>query len=205
MIAERLRGDGGSTLPIYIWLTAILLFAALAFFAFAQAASARNGAQSAADAAALAAAQEAREELLLDLGDAIDAGDKDWLDWLDLPTEQLPADEATLAAEQLAAANNSTVQGGAVVTEVGGFPGFQVAVETDYTVGDSIIPGTESMTAVARATAVIQPRCDFDVSADPEKPVALDCDGQPVDIDPGNFDPDDLPDASVMFSVRLAD
>ena len=51
------RGDRGSTLPIYIWLTGILLFAAFAFFAFAQAASARNGAQSAADAAALAAAQ----------------------------------------------------------------------------------------------------------------------------------------------------
>ncbi|MFD0512920.1 pilus assembly protein TadG-related protein [Streptomyces aureus] len=48
----RLSGDRGQTLPIYIWLTAILLFAAFAFFAFAQAASARNGAQSAADAAA---------------------------------------------------------------------------------------------------------------------------------------------------------
>lgn len=177
---------------------------ALAFFAFAQAASARNGAQSAADAAALAAAQEAREVLLLDLGDAIDAGNKDWLDWLDLPAGGLPAEEATIAAQELAAANNSTVQGGAVATEAGGFPGFEVEVRTDYTVGDSIIPGTESMTAVAQATAVIQPRCDFDVNADPAKPVALDCDGQPVDIDPGNFDPDDLPDASVMFSVRLA-
>ncbi|WP_443078179.1 pilus assembly protein TadG-related protein [Streptomyces sp. SP17KL33] len=190
---------------MYIWLTAILLFAALAFFAFAQAASARSGAQSAADAAALAAAQEAREELLLDLGDAIDAGNTDWLDWLDLSAGELPAGDADLAAAELAAANNSTVQGGAVATEVDGFPGFQVAVETDYTVGDSIIPGTESLTAAAQATAVIQPRCDFDVSANPQKPVALDCDGQPVDIDPGNFDPDDLPDASVMFSVRLAD
>lgn len=178
---------------------------ALAFFAFAQAASARNGAQSAADAAALAAAQEAREELLLDLGDAIDAGDNDWLDWLDLPAGGLPDDAADDAAQELAAANNSTVQGGAVLTEVGGFPGFRVEVRTDYTVGDSIIPGTESMTATARATAVIQPRCDFDVGANPTKPVALDCDGEPVDIDPGNFDPDDLPDASVMFSVRLAE
>ena len=53
--------------------------------------------------------------------------------------------------------------------------------------------------------AVIQPRCDFDVNANPTKPVTLDCDGVPVDIDPGDFDADDLPDASVMFAVRLAE
>ncbi len=177
---------------------------ALAFFAFAQAASARSGAQSAADAAALAAAQQARDELLLDLEDAITAGD-DWLDWLDLTNGGVPADGASDAAADLAAQNNSFLQGGAELIEVDGNPGFQVDVETDYTVGDSIIPGTESMTATARAAAVIQPRCQFDVASDPTKPVALDCDGQIVDIDPGNFDPDDLPDASVMFSVYLAE
>jgi hypothetical protein len=176
----------------------------LAFFAFAQAASARNGAQSAADAAALAAAQQAREDLLLDLGDAVEAGD-DWLDWLDLSNGGLSDEGATAAAQQLAAANESTVLGGAALTEVNGYPGFAVEVQTGYTVGETIIPGTESMTATARATAIIQPRCDFALTADPTKPVTLDCDGQSVDIDPGNFDPDDLPDASVMFSVRLAE
>ncbi|MDX3644631.1 pilus assembly protein TadG-related protein [Streptomyces sp. MB09-02B] len=205
MNGPRRFDDRGSTLPLYIWLTAILLFTALAFFAFAQAASARNGAQSAADAAALAAAQQARDELLLDLGDAIGAGDVDWLDWLDL-SGGLPAEgDATAAAAALAAQNDSTLQGGAQPTEVGGDPGFQVDVVTDYTVGDSIIPGTEDMTATARAVAVIQPRCAVDVNANPTKPVTLDCDGVPVDIDPGDFDPDDLPDASVMFSVRLAE
>jgi hypothetical protein len=176
----------------------------LAFFVFAQAASARSGAQSAADAAALAAAQQAREDLLLDFSDAIEAGDDAWLDWLDL-LDGLPADGATAAAQELAAANESTVLGGAQPTEAGGFPGFRVEVQTDYTVGDSIIPGTESLPATAQATAVVQPRCDVDLDADPAKPVTLDCDGQPVDIDPDNFDPDDLPDASVMFSVRLAE
>ncbi|MDX2634277.1 pilus assembly protein TadG-related protein [Streptomyces stelliscabiei] len=200
----RLRDDRGSTLPIYIWLTAILLFAAFAFFAFAQAASARNGAQSAADAAALAAAQQARDELLLELGDAIDADSGDWLDWLDLPGGEVPLDGVDAAAAALAAQNNATVEGGPQLTEVDGDPGFQVGIVTDYTVGDSIIPGTESMPAKAQAIAVIQPRCDFAPDADPEKPVSLDCDGVPVDIDPGNFDPDDLPDASVMFSVYLA-
>ncbi|WP_345671360.1 pilus assembly protein TadG-related protein [Streptomyces phyllanthi] len=199
-----MRGDTGQTLPIYIWLTTILLFAALAFFAFAQAAFARNGAQSAADAAALAAAQEARDELVLKLGDAV-GGDDNWLDWLELPDDiQLP-DNGAPAAELLAAENDSTVQVGPEYVVVDGYPGLRVGIQTDYTVGDSIIPGTEGMQATADATAVIQPRCEFAVDADPTKPVTLDCDGQTVNIDPEDFDLDDLPDASVMFSVRLAE
>ncbi|GAA3806764.1 pilus assembly protein TadG-related protein [Streptomyces phyllanthi] len=185
-------------------MTTILLFAALAFFAFAQAAFARNGAQSAADAAALAAAQEARDELVLKLGDAV-GGDDNWLDWLELPDDiQLP-DNGAPAAELLAAENDSTVQVGPEYVVVDGYPGLRVGIQTDYTVGDSIIPGTEGMQATADATAVIQPRCEFAVDADPTKPVTLDCDGQTVNIDPEDFDLDDLPDASVMFSVRLAE
>lgn len=177
----------------------------MAFFVFAQAAFARNGAQSAADAAALAAAQEARDELVLDLGDAIGTDDN-WLDWLDLPGDGGPLDHGVsdAAAQQLAADNDATVQDFDQV-EVDGDPGFWVRAVTDYTVGDSIIPGTEDMTAEAEATAVIQPRCEFDVDADPTKPVELVCDDEPVNIDPEDFDPDDLPDASVMFSVRLAE
>ncbi|MGW0827443.1 pilus assembly protein TadG-related protein [Streptomyces sp. NPDC002845] len=205
MRPRRPFGDRGSTLPIYIWLSGILLFAAFAFFAFAQAAFARNGAQTAADAAALAAAQEARDELLLDFGNAI-GGDDDWLDWLDLPGDVgLPADGATAAAQQLAAENDSTVQGGAQPIVVDGYPGFRVDIQTNYTVGDSIIPGTEGMQAQAHAVAVVKPRCEFDVDADPTQLVELDCDGETVNIDPEDFDPDDLPDASVMFSVHLAE
>jgi hypothetical protein len=121
------------------------LFAALAFFVFAQAASARNGAQSAADAAALAAAQDARDELMDRLGADIGT-DEGWLDWLD---GDLPNDAgAGAAAQELAAQNDSTVQGGA-------------------------------------------------------QPVMRD--GQTVNIDPTDFEPDDLPDASVLFSVHLAE
>ncbi|MFI1730710.1 pilus assembly protein TadG-related protein [Streptomyces acidicola] len=200
-----MRGDRGQTLPIYIWLTVILLFAALAFFAFAQAAFARNGAQSAADAAALAAAQEARDELLLGLGDAVGTDDN-WLDWLDLPGDvAIPNDGPTAAAQALAADNDATVLGGAEPEVVDGYLRFHVAVQTNYTVGDSIIPGTENMQAEAEATAVIKPRCEFDADADPTKPLELVCDDEPVNIDPEDFDPDDLPDASVMFSVHLAE
>jgi hypothetical protein len=194
--------DRGQTLPVYIWLTGILLFAAFAFFAFAQAASARNGAQSAADAAALAAAQDARDQLIDRLETAV-GQDDDWLTWLG---GRLPADDgATTAAQRLAAENDSTVEGEAQPVSRGGYPGFQVAVQTNYTVGDSVIPGTEGMHAKAHAIAVIEPRCDFDAKADPEKPVQLNCDGQTVDIDPAKFQPVDLPDASVLFSVHLAE
>ncbi|MFD4528096.1 pilus assembly protein TadG-related protein [Streptomyces sp. NPDC058470] len=202
MTAVHLRNDRGQTLPIYIWLTTILLFAALAFFVFAQAASARNGAQSAADAAALAAAQDARDEIVDELGVAIGKEDN-WLDWLDGDLDPAGAGAAA-AAQQLAAENDSTLQGIQFVT-ANGFPGFEADIQTNYTVGDSIIPGTEGMQASADAVAVIQPRCDFDLDADPENSVQLDCDGEIVDIDPGDFDPIDLPDASVLFSVHLAE
>ncbi|MFD7813653.1 pilus assembly protein TadG-related protein [Streptomyces sp. NPDC059785] len=179
-----------------------MLFAAFAFFAFAQAASARNGAQSAADAAALAAAQDAREELVDGLTAAIGQGG-DWLDWLD---DESPAGAgATAAAQELAAQNDSALVGAAQPVTISGYPGYEVEIQTNYTVGDSIIPGTESMKAKAHAAAVIQPRCDFAADADPGKPVELDCGDETVNIDPEDFDPDDLPDASVMFSVHLAE
>ncbi|MCZ4512589.1 pilus assembly protein TadG-related protein [Streptomyces sp. ActVer] len=200
MIPARLRGDRGSTLPISIWLTGILLFAAFAFFAFAQAASARNGAQSAADAAALAAAQSARDELVEGLGDAV--GGADWWDWLD--PENLEGGEAAAAADELAAANDASVTGFAGTT-VADYLGYEVEIQTNYTVGDSLIPGTENMQATADAVAVIEPRCDFDVPEAPKDVVELDCDGELVNIDPEDFDLDDLPDASVLFSVHLAE
>ncbi|MFD6958953.1 pilus assembly protein TadG-related protein [Streptomyces venezuelae] len=187
---------------MYIWLTGILLFVALAFFAFAQAASARNGAQSAADAAALAAAQESRDELAEGLGLSIGEGD-DWLDWL--TGDLLTGAGAQAAADALAADNDSQVNDFGP-TEVNGFPGYRVSVETNYTVGDSVIPGTESQHAKADATAVIKPRCDVDPSSDPEKVVEFDCDGgESFEIDPEDFESGDLPDASVLFSVHLAD
>jgi hypothetical protein len=182
-------------------LTGILLFAAFALFAFAQAASARNGAQSAADAAALAAAQEDRDELMEGLEGAIGVDDN-WLDWLD-PNEATGAG-AQAAANQLADQNDATVQGFEDRT-VDGNPGYWVEIETNYTVGESIIPGTEDMEATADAVAVIEPRCDFDVPGDPTAIVELNCGGDLVEIDPEDFVLDDLPDASVLFSVQLVE
>lgn len=183
-------------------MTAILLFAAFAFFAFAQAASARNGAQSAADAAALAAAQSARDELMDTLGQTIGTDD-DWLDTL--LGQELPWAEQGTAASNLASQNDAHLISGPNPVVVNEFPGYKVEVETNYTVGDTVIPGTESRHAKASATAVLEPRCEIPTDADPKKPVRLNCDGTNIEIDPGGFDPGDLPDASTLFSVHLAD
>ncbi|MEU6157039.1 pilus assembly protein TadG-related protein [Streptomyces sp. NPDC047130] len=196
------RGDRGQTLPLYIWLTSILLFAGLAFFAWAQAASVRNQAQTAADAAALAAAQETRDELIDGLEAAL-AGDGDWLDWLD--PQQATGSGATAAAQELAAENDATLQGGAEPVVQNGFLGYRVAVRTNFTAGESVIPGTESASAEASATAVLQPRCQVDADAQESEMVELDCEGGLVTLDPNDFDPADLPDAAVLFSVYLAD
>jgi hypothetical protein len=150
----------------------------------------------------LAAAQDARDELVETLTAAIGQGD-DWLDWLN--SQDPPDAGATAAAQALASENSSTVKGGAERVVRGGYPGFRVTVETNNTVGASIIPGTEGMHAKAHAVAVIQPRCDFDPDADTTLPIELNCDGQIVNIDPVDFDPDDFPDASVLFSVHLAE
>ncbi|MHC8561875.1 pilus assembly protein TadG-related protein [Streptomyces albidoflavus] len=105
MADPLLELDGGSSLPLFVWVAGAVLFAAFAFFAFAQAAVARNGAQSAADAAALAAAQEARAGLIEGLLVAAEDGD-DWGDWLD---GTLHGADAKGAAGELAAQNQAQV------------------------------------------------------------------------------------------------
>lgn len=188
-------------MPLYIWLTGILLFAGLAFFAFAQAASVRNGAQTAADAAALAAAQDARDELVDGL--IVSIGDDNWADWLD--PAKATGFGATQAARMLAAQNDAALQGVAIPVARDGYPGFEVRVRTNYTVGESVIPGTEGKHAEASAVAVLQPRCQVAAEAEEAESVEIDCDGELLTLDPDDFEPSDLPDPSVLFSVYLAE
>jgi hypothetical protein len=137
------------------------------------------------------------------LGAAIGTDDN-WLDWLD-GVQRPEGAGAEAAAQQLAAENDSMLQGRLQPVMRNGYPGYQASIQTNYTVGRSIIPGTEAKHATAHAVAVVQPRCDFDPAADPKKPVELKCDGETLNIDPGDFEPGDLPDASVLFSVHLAE
>ncbi|MEU0140906.1 MULTISPECIES: pilus assembly protein TadG-related protein [Streptomyces] len=191
--------DRGQALPLFIWITGIILFVAFAFFAFAQAAVARSGAQAAADSAAIAAAQEGRNDLVDGLLNSIGEGD-DWVDWL---TGVAPhGANARDAASDLAAQNDASVL---TVEEVSarGLDGYSVSVETRYTVGESVIPGTESMRAKADAVAIIEPRCDVQESSNPSDSVSFVCDGDVFELDPEDFEESDVPDSSILFSVYL--
>jgi hypothetical protein len=223
-VGPRKYGDAGQAFPIYITVVAGLLFLAFAYFAVGQAAATRNGAQGAADAAALAAAQNARDQLRRGLLDAI-LTPGSWDDFLN--GNGFGTYSGCREAERFADKNGSEV---VHCDRLSGFRnGFTVEVKTRYTVGDSIVPGTEDKHAEATATAVIEPRCRFqspdespglgqgqgngqgsnenpnpDEGEDHKKPIlGLKCDGEDLPIDPKNLDL--FPHAADLFSVYLAD
>ncbi|MFI8087185.1 pilus assembly protein TadG-related protein [Streptomyces sp. NPDC086080] len=199
---RRLRyGDAGQAFPIYLTVVGGLLFLAFAYFAVGQAAANRNDAQTAADAAALAAAQDRRDQLA-------DAWVKNLLD----PTkwqEIFGGDAEGLGlscwrADQLAAQNEAVVLGCSQV----GLLAYTVEVQTNDTVGDSVIPNTESMRSKASAKAVIKARCGFEVpgeaAEDDMLPLLICRGGTKWELDPQ--DPEQLlPKAADLFDVHLAD
>ncbi|MFD4113454.1 pilus assembly protein TadG-related protein [Streptomyces niveus] len=210
--------ETGQAAPIYIAMVTGLLFLALAFFAVGQAGATRNGAQSGADAAALAAAQESRDDFGIELlANFFNPG------YLDDVFNGSPigrfvgCEEAGHLAEQ----NDAQVKSGnGCRAASGGRWGFTVDVETQDTMGDSILPGTEDKPGQATATAIVVPRCEFrpavedgdegedsepeegEEEEEPSLPGELICNGKPLDLDPENLV---LPDMSVLFSVRLAE
>jgi Putative Flp pilus-assembly TadE/G-like len=146
--------DDGQTIPLYLVAGVALLFVALAFFAVGQAEDSRSSTQTAADAAALAAAKSARDEVRGDFLDALLHGNLGALARLLIPQA---ADAADCGAAQDYASRN----GADVVScdPVAGPPGYAVEVRSVKGMGKSVISGTEGKHAVARATAVIEPRC----------------------------------------------
>ena len=192
--------DAGQAFPIYITVVGGLLFLAFAYFAVGQAAANRNGAQTAADAAALATAQDRRDQLA-------GAWVKDVLD----PTKWQAIFEGTAEglspscwrAYQLAEQNDARVNN----CGPEGPLGFTVEVETNKSVGDSVVPGTAARKSDATATAVIEPRCDVDPPAGGAGPDVLPqllCeDGVTWELDPDDLDV--LPEPEDLFDVHLAD
>lgn len=179
-----------------------LLFAAFAYFAFAQAAMARNGAQSAADAAALAAAQSVRDEMADGFTSSLQQKG-DWAAWLQ-GDETVPG-TGNAAAAQLAGENNSSLDG-ITPTTINGYPAFQASITTRFTVGKSILPVTSGRHAKAHAVAMIEPRCSVTPSDDSKKAIEFDCDGgQHWSIDPKKLDDIELPEAKDLFAVHLAE
>ncbi|MFF4981705.1 pilus assembly protein TadG-related protein [Streptomyces sp. NPDC001046] len=198
----RKNSDTGQAFPIYITVVGGLLFLAFAYFAVGQAAANRNGAQTAADAAALAAAQDKRDQLA-------GAWLKDVLD----PTKwtQIFAGNAEglqpscWRAGELAARNDARLAG--LECQPDTPLSFMVEVETNKSVGESIVPGTEEQQANATAKAVIEPRCEFDPptgEVDPDVLPKLFCKGG-VDWELKPDDLSTLPKPEELFDVHLAE
>ncbi|WP_171148039.1 pilus assembly protein TadG-related protein [Streptomyces sp. S3(2020)] len=195
---RRKGGDAGQAFPIYITVVAGLLFLAFAYLAVGQAAANRNGAQTAADAAALAAAQDLRDQLAGKWVEAV----LDPAKWQDIFDGNAPG--VTLScgrAGQLAAQNAAHVQG----CDPDALS-YTVEVESDESVGDSIVPGTEGMYAKASAKAVVEPLCTFELpGADAGDDVLpqLTCEDRNWDLDPDDLTV--LPEPEDLFDVHLAD
>ncbi|EFG64727.1 pilus assembly protein TadG-related protein [Streptomyces sp. SPB074] len=189
-------------LPLFVWATAAILFAAFAFFAFAQAALGRNGAQSAADAAALAAAQEERQQLAEGFVTAL-GQDGDWGRWLD----GLGGDAVDLspAAARLASSNDATLEGLERVDTAAG-PGIHVRVVRTSGLGSNVAVAVQGKRARAEATATVKPLCATAGGKPEGGQVSLVCaKGERYSFDPEELDEAALPSPSELFSVQLTD
>lgn len=190
-------GDAGQAFPIYITVVGGLLFLALAYLAVGQAAATRSDAQTAADAAALGAAMETRDRLADQWLANITEPDT----WLDIFEGRAPVPSACWRAGELAARNDASVE-----CAPDGLLGYTVTAETNDTVGDTIVPGTEDQTAKETATAVIDARCSFKApaedAAEDELPT-LSCKGEDWELEPDDLL--DLPKPEDLFDVHLAD
>ncbi|MEU9069684.1 pilus assembly protein TadG-related protein [Streptomyces sp. NPDC048306] len=192
------NGDAGQAFPIYITVVGGLLFLALAYFAVGQATATRSEAQTAADAAALAAALETRDQLA-----------DQWIShvlepeaWQGIFEGKAPVPSGCWRAHELAALNDASVE-----CKPKGRLAYSVVAETNDTVGDTIVPGTEDRKATQAATAVIVARCWFEPlqedAGDEELP-SLSCKGG-ENWDLKADDLPDLPKPEDLFDVHLAD
>jgi hypothetical protein len=195
---ERRDRDAGQAFPIYITVVAGLLFLALVYFAVGQAAVNRSSAQTAADAAALAAAQDTRDQL---------AGEwmKNVLDptkWEDIFRGNGHGLRSSCwRASHLAQQNDAHL----LACDPDGLLSYTVEVETNKTMGKSLVPITEATRSKAQATAVIVPLCSFHPLAAEsglDELPRLSC-RQDWDLDPRHLT--DLPEPHDLFDVRLVD
>ncbi|MGW2764146.1 pilus assembly protein TadG-related protein [Streptomyces sp. NPDC001275] len=194
----RRYGDVGQAFPIYITVVGGLLFLAFAYLAVGQAAANRNGAQTAADAAALAAAQETRDQLAGKWADTV----LDPTKWQDLLNGDAAQMNSCWRAYQLAQQNEAHVD-----SCQPSLLRYTVYVQTDKSVGKSIVPGTEDKYSKAHASAVIEPLCTFDppIEGSEGKKVLprLTCKNRNWDLDPQHLT--GLPRPEDLFDVHLAD
>ncbi|CAL9473613.1 hypothetical protein SUDANB150_02862 [Streptomyces sp. enrichment culture] len=87
-----------------------------------------------------------------------------------------------------------------------GLLAYTVVAETNDSVGDTIVPGTETQKATESATAVIDSRCSFELSSENDDGAelpSLSCKGTQWDLTPDDLT--DLPQPEDLFDVHLAD
>lgn len=217
MSRQGLRDERGQAFPVYIIVVVGLLFAALAFFVVGQAGVTRSNAQGAADAAALAAAGEARDNTFSGL-DLLSLTPADWAKLV--RGDLLTGRGACAKAAEFAALNDAVAECEAAL------PVVSVAVTTNGTVGESVVPGTEGVHGKASAKARIKPRCSLASAPAPPSPtptpdptsspspspsstpgpgsVKFVCDGESLTLDlahPGSLSKL----AKALFTVRLID
>ncbi|MFI1469606.1 pilus assembly protein TadG-related protein [Streptomyces wuyuanensis] len=192
----RSSREKGQVAPAYVVVVASLLFLALAFFAVGQAGATRNGAQTGADAAALAAAKQSRDQFELELLANINPA---FLTAI-FNLGQFGSFRGCEAAYPMAQQNDTVVTGpGGCSPAFNGRWAFTVEVQTRKPVGDTVLPGTETKKATAKATAELESRCLY-------KPVpkplgTLTCKGT-VPWLVGEGPPPDGPD---LFDIRLTE
>ncbi|MFD4582694.1 pilus assembly protein TadG-related protein [Streptomyces sp. NPDC087659] len=192
----RSSREKGQVAPAYVVVVASLLFLALAFFAVGQAGATRNGAQTGADAAALAAAKQSRDQFELELL----ANPNPALLTAIFNLGQIGSFRGCEAAYPMAQRNDAVVKPpGGCRPAFNGRWGFTVNVESEKPVGDTVLPGTETKKATAKATAELESRCLY-------KPVpkplgTLTCKGT-VPWLVGEGPPPDGPD---LFDIRLTE
>jgi hypothetical protein len=175
-----------------------LLFLALAYLAVGQAAVNRSGAQTAADAAALAAAQNERDQLTAQWVKVL----ADPTKWRDIFEGRATFDDPCGRAGQLAARND------AVLSDCfpPGLLKYRVDVQTNKSVGRSVVPGSENHKSKASATAEIEPLCTFDLPGTDrggDKLPQLTCKDKVWHL--ASDDTTELPKPEDLFDVHLAD
>ncbi|GGO97549.1 pilus assembly protein TadG-related protein [Wenjunlia tyrosinilytica] len=197
-MTSSLRDDEGQAIPLYLVAGVALLFVALAFFTVGRAEDSRNRTQTAADAAAIAAAKADRDELRPAFLDALDSGDLEALEELLKGLDFGP--DHCADAQAYAAANNATYVS---CNAVDGPPGYEVEVKSAKSMGKSVIDGTENKHAQAKATAVIEPRCELADGQDDSGPYRFTCDQGEQVLDEDN--PEWGLDLGDFFKIRLSD
>ncbi|MEU7304399.1 pilus assembly protein TadG-related protein [Streptomyces sp. NPDC007206] len=173
-----------------------LLFLALAYLAVGQASVNRSGAQTAADAAALAAAQNERDQLTAQWVKVL----ADPTKWQDIFEGRVTFDDPCGRAGQLAAQND------AVLSDcfAPGLLKYRVDVQSDKSVGRSVVPGSENYKSKASATAEIEPLCNVpDAGGGGDTLLQLTCRDKVWHLKPD--DTTGLPKPEDLFDVHLAD